>query len=338
MDFSNYSRTVPKVSFSSKELELYMYNFMKDNMVDANGVNGYIGLVMLRLGFKTEDKILLSNFSNDNKEGYFQCIVNDDMNYLIKFENVMNKKMHTRISLLYFNKLITYECFPLRLSEIGVRIIPVLESIKYDDGVCYTREYSRDNAKYIVEYLDYRIELDVVRPRDVELAMYDEFGKYSRYRIDNEDLIVDYFSDFYRLWNDKNIVKVYKTICELSLGNNTRKYGDVVLSCFKNDDMTDLIELKNGELERFGITLSEMGRTLFLNRDGNFSVICKNDLFSYVMNFYDNKINYNVDIDNSIDDDLVSKMIKNDKIDIKNEVGNVKKLVRKLFNNNGDSE
>lgn len=338
MDFSSYSRIVPKVSFSSKELELYMYNFMKDNMINAKGVNGYLGLVMLRLGFRVEDKILLSNFSNDNKEGFFQCRVNDEMNYLIRFENVGNKKKHTKISLVYFNKLITYECFPLDFSELGVRIIPVLESIKYADGIRYQREYSRENAKYIVECLDYRIELDVVKPKDMELPMYDKTGSYSRYRIDNEDKFLDYFSDFYNVWYEKNIVKVYKNICELSLGDDLSKYGMVSLKCFNNGKLTDLIELKNGELENFGVTLPKMGRTLFLNKDGRYSIICNNELFGYMMNFDGDRINYNISMNNGVDDSLVSEMVKDDMIEVKSEIENVKKLVRKIFDNNKDSK
>ena len=340
MDFNSYSRLIPNVSFGSKELELYMYNFMKENLESANGVNGYLGLVMIRLGFNVDDKILLTNFNNDDKEDYFNCIVNNSKNYLIKFENIGNRKKHNKITLIDYNKLITFECFPLALSELGVRIIPVLERIEYADSVIYTREYSRENAKYKVSYLNNSFELDVVRPKDVDLPMYDEFGRYSRYRVDNEDILVEYLNEYFTLFSGMDIINIYKKICEVSLGNDLGKYGLVSFKFLDDDRITDLIQLKNGNLERFGITLPKMGRTLFINEDGSYSYgsINNDDLFSYTMNVNNDKVIYNISMNNNVDTSLVNEIIKRDSNEVREEIDNVKKLVRKIFNNNRDSE
>lgn len=334
----DYSRNIPKVSFENKELESYMIDFMMENLTDAVRINSYIGLVMIRLGFRTEDKIEFRNFNRDKKEDYFQCIVNGKDYYGISFSNVGNKKKHTKITLVYFNEEITYECFSLSLSELGVRIIPVRECIKYADGVSYIREYSRENAKYIVEYFDNCFELEVVKPKDLELPMYDRNGNYSRYRVNNEDMLVKYLSDYFSMWKDKDIVKVYKNICEISLGNDLSKYGEVSLKSLYDGEVTDLIWLKNGELKRFGMTLPNMGRRLFLNKDGswNYGITDKNDLFSYSMNVNGDRINYNIDLNENVSSDVVSEIIKRDTEDAKNGIDNVKRLVRKIFNNNGE--
>lgn len=339
VDYSNFDIIIPKVVLSSKELESFLMDFMLENVSDARGVIQYIGLVMIRLGFKPEDRIELRNFNGDCKDKYFQCVVNGSDYYDMRFENVGNKKQHTKITLVNFNKAVTYECFPLSLSELGVRVIPVREEIVYADGIKYIREYSRENAKYIVSYFDYQVELDVVNPKDVDLPMYDNNGNYSRYRVDNEEMLVSYLSDFFSLWNERDIVKIYKNICSISLGNDLRKYGEVTLKCLFNDKVTDLIHLKSGELEHFGVTLLNIGRTLFLNKDGSWSYGFndENNLFTYSMNVNDHKTEYNIEYDNNIDSTVISEVIESDTDDVLRNIDNVKKLVRKLFNNIGDS-
>ena len=69
--YSGYDRTVPIVTFDCKELEGFMYDFMMENIngnrfVDMDkSINEYVGLVMLRLGFKSDDKIELRDVSVD---------------------------------------------------------------------------------------------------------------------------------------------------------------------------------------------------------------------------------------------------------------------------------
>ena len=335
-EYISSNRTIPTVNFDSKDLELYMYNFMVENMNRTMNVNEYLGLVMLRLGFKTEDKIKLRNFDRENKEGTFQCRVNGCNGYNIKFINVGNVKKHTQIILTYFNSEVTYECFPLRLSELGVRIIPVREKVMYEDGVAYTRELNRERTKIIVNYDKYKLEIAVTKPKNLELSMYDSNGEYSRYRLNNEEKVFEYLNNFLPILAKGDIVSVYKKIREISLGDDISIYPEISLKFSYEDKITDLIHLKNGELERFGVTLLKLGRTLFLNKDGSFTYEINDidNLFNIIMTVNnDGKTNYNIEINEDSNTDMIGELIKEDTDTIKKNVVNIRKLVKDNFKN-----
>ena len=70
--YSCYDRTVPVVNFDTKELEGFMYDFMMENIngnrfvkIDKS-INEYVGLVLLRLGFKSDDRIEFRDRYYDN--------------------------------------------------------------------------------------------------------------------------------------------------------------------------------------------------------------------------------------------------------------------------------
>lgn len=335
IDYNCQNRFVPKVSFDSKELEAYMFDFVCKNMGDSMSVRGYLGLVMIRLGFDVDDKIELCNFNRDKKEDYFLCKVNNMECYDIKFENISDRKRHTKITLVNNNIAITYECFPLKVSELGVRIVPVMECVEYENGSSYIREYSREDVKIKIISGNYRFELEVVKPKELELPLYDRDGLFSRYRLDNEDVLRDILLGYFLKWNVKDIISMYKDICEISLGSDMYKYGELYLKYINNGEITDIIHLKKGELENFGMTLPEMGRALFLNKDGSWSYKMndRNDLFSYSMDVIGDMTNYNIMVREGVDISLVSEVVQTDSIDVKENIENVKKLTKNIFNN-----
>ena len=337
--YINYSRDIPTVNFDNNELEGYMIDFMVENFGKAIDVNRYLGLVMLRLGFKSDDFIEFRNYNRDNREEFFLCKVNDNWNYNIKFLNVGNKKLHSMIILTYFNKEITFECFPLRLSELGVRIIPVKERIIYEDGISFTRELSRENVKFVVEYSDYKLELGVVKPIDYDLPLYDKDGSYSRYRLDNEDVLNNYLNDFFKIVSNGDIVSIYKKICEISLGYDVSIYPEVKLVLSYRDKITDIIHLKNGELEKFGVTLLKLGRSLFLDKNGDwiYEVNDFDDLFKIEMAVRDEGTSYNIFVKNEDDLNIISETVYNDTKMVKRNIEYIKRLVRRTFYN-GDKD
>ena len=70
--YVGYDRTVPVVSFDTKELEGFMYDFMMENINENRfvnidkSINEYVGLVLLRLGFKSDDMIELRDSCYEN--------------------------------------------------------------------------------------------------------------------------------------------------------------------------------------------------------------------------------------------------------------------------------
>lgn len=335
-EYSSYSRTIPNIIFGSHDLEMFMMDFMMKNYDRNKSVIEYLGLVMLRLGFEPEDKIRLCNFDRNNRDQYFKCIVNDKEFYEIRFENVDDRNLNTRISLVDYNEETTYECIPLSVSEIGTRIVLVSKSIMFADGVVYTRKFDGDKASFEVMFDDYKLNLEINKPKNLNLPVYDNEGKYSRYSLDNEDMLRSYLVDFFSILSKGDVVSVYKKICEISLGNDVGIYPYLSLSFSFCDKVTDLIELSDGVLNRFGVTLLKMGRTLFLNKDGSWSYVIydRENLFKIIMNVDDDKTNYDISIKNGCDIDLISEIIQDDTDTVKKNIVNVRKLVNKTFDRN----
>ena len=343
--FAGYDRTVPVVIFDSKELEGFMYDFMMENIngntfVNANiNVNEYVGMVLLRLGFKLEDKIELRDVSLDNNVRTICCVVNGIGYYEIKFINVGNSRFNTEITLVNYNEECTYECIPYRLSGIGIRMFKIKELEMYADGVTYVRELSDNRVKLNLCYDDYELELYVEKPKNLELPLYDINWEYARYRLDNEIGVKNYLLDFFPIIMSGDIVNVYKEIVKLSFGNDVNKYPEIMLKFSYCNKVTDLIHLKYGELERFGVTLLRMDRSLFINRDGSFDYEFNDieNMFSINMNVSETSVIYNIAIDKDSDVSLISDIIQDDTYNIKSEIGNIKKLVRTMFDNKNGS-
>ena len=343
--FASYDRTVPFVTFDSKELEGFMYDFMIENIngntfVNSNiSVNEYVGMVLLRLGFNSGDKVELRDVSFDNNVRTVCCVVNGIGYYEMKFINVLNSRFNTEITLINYNEEYTYKCVPYRLSGIGIRLFKTKELEMYADGVTYVRELCDNKVKLNLYYDDYELELYVEKPKDLELPLYDSNWEYARYRLDNEMRVKCYLLDFFPIIMSGDIVNVYKEIVKLSLGNDVSKYPEIVLKFSYCNKVTDLIYLKYGELERFGVTLLRMDRSLFINRDGSFDYEFNDmeNMFSVNMNVSDDKIIYNIAIDKNSDVSLISDIIQDDTYNIKSEIGNIKKLVRTMFDNKNGS-
>ena len=134
----------------------------------------------------------------------------------------------------------------------------------YADGVSYVRKLSNDRVYINLCYDDYKLELEVVKPKNLDLSLYDSDWGYSRYRLDNEIGVKNYLLDFFPIIISGDIVSVYKEIVKLSFDNDVSRYPEFILKFSFCDKITDLIHLKYGVLERFGVTLLRMDRTLFI--------------------------------------------------------------------------
>lgn len=343
--YSCYDRTVPVVNFDTKELEGFMYDFMMENINDNRfvnidkSVNEYVGLVLLRLGFNSDDRIELRDRCYKSGVMTVCCVVNDIEYYEIRFVNVGNSKLNTEIVLVNYNEEYTYECVPYRLSEIGMRMFKTKELEMYADGVTYVRELSNDRVKINLYYDDYALELDVVKPKNVDLPLYDCNWEFSRYRLDDEMKLKSYLLDFFPIIIRGDIVGVYKDIVKLSFNNDVSRYPEFVLKFSFCDKITDMVHLRYGDLERFGVTLLRMDRALFINRDGSFSyeINDRDNLFNINMNVMDDKTIYNISISNDSDVSMVGDIIQDDIFRVKSEIGNIKKLVRDNFRKNNSN-
>jgi len=229
--------------------------------VDMN-VYQYFGLLFLRLGFETEDNLLLLNYCKDDNS--FDCILNKDGrygNYRIQF-----KKQDNQIIMCHNNVIYGYDCDELSCSELGMKISLGSYTYEYADGMKFTRYLSTKKAKFEVSICDIVIELEFRKPDDIILPMFDEHGVYAKYRIDCEEDLVKYMTSL-EIFN-KSIIDIYNELCKNYLGDTCR-YPEFILriSELEQNKIINLIHLKYGILEKVCIT-NDKAR-VFLDKDDN---------------------------------------------------------------------
>lgn len=324
-----FDRSIPNVEFENVNIMLELSELFN---TDKN-MYSYMGLVLLRLGFEPEDNIVLANYDKNNYS--FNCIVNDEVIYKIKIDvNTSEIVMST------LNSEFGYMCEEQSFSEIGMRISLGRYSIKYPNGVIFTRYLSREDMKFRFELSDYVLELELVKPKSLELPLF-ENGIYAKYRLDNEEELVEYITE---LGTNINVVEIYKRLCELYL-KDISKYPRFMLKKSKKIDgsykVTDMIWLKDGELEQFGIT--EYDRTVLIDKDDNWSYEMPMEgsmPVSFSISFQDGKksLVFSCFENDDFMMDYITDDIKNDIGIAMDEVAYVRKRVLEVFGNNRGSK
>lgn len=332
-DLKNNSRkifdtTIPNVSFENESLMFKLSELFNTN----KNMYYYMGLVLLRLGFEPGDSILLSNYNKDDCS--FDCIVNEDVFYNIRID-----KSSSEIVMNTFNNEFGYICEEQSYSEVGMRISLGRYIIEYPNGINFTRYLSRDDMKFKFEFDNYILELKLEKPKGLELPLFED-GIYSKYKLENEEDLVEYIIG---LSNNINLVDLYKILCESYLGD-VSVYPKFMLRKSKKIDssikVTDMILLKNGELEQFAITKNE--KTLFLDQDDNWSYeIPMNETMSISLSLSFQNGRKSCVISSDEDDDFMMNYLnKNIKEDIEiamDEIANTKRRVLETFRNNKGS-
>lgn len=329
-------RGLPYVNFNDcNELELKLIDWLGNDKL----INESMGLLVLRLHILHEEENLIE-FCNYNKEdNSFKCIINEKDIYDIKINNLNDKYKNKEIVVSRDDTEYTYLCEPVMNIELGMRI--TLSSYKKNclyGLVKLTHYLSRDYVILDIDYMGYNLRLKVLKPKDLILPMFDSNGRYSKYRLESEEELISYLIN---LMPPFSLVDIYEVLREISLGNDIGIYPEVYLEISKNNKdnekkITDLIHLRNGEIEKFGLTRVDTSKTLFLNKDGSWEYQCLDEecLVDFSMNVNGSKINYNVCIDEDMDIDVSRKFIRDNIESARCEIENVKVLSRKLFNNN----
>lgn len=325
-----YDRSIPNVCFDSEEFALELMN-----LIDTDkDIYQYMGLLLLRLGFEPEDNILLCNY--DKEYNSFDCILNKKESYRIKFNKVCNEILVSRHNVIY-----GYECENSSVSEIGMNVTLGNYTYQYADGTVFTRYLSRDKARFVSSVCDYVFELEVFKPDDIKLPLFDENGCYAKYRLENEDILTKYLCSFVVF--DNSIIDIYKKLCEVYIDDVSR-YPDFSLKMSTPDEdgnlkIIDLIHLKYGELEEIAVTKDE--RTIFLDKYNNWSFEAPaEDLLpvNFSMTSKNGKVScvFSAMEDYDLAKQYLPDGLEND-MDIANEeVIKIRRKVREVFNRNGD--
>lgn len=288
----------------------------------------YLELLLGKLGFNDNDIVnILDMDSNGNI--YFN--VNNDREYNIRIIN----NDDDRYPLVYFdndNKEYGYQCI---YREVRDYVSLSMNMFRYDYDMnknIVSYEIGEDFVEYRVCVLDKILEFRVSKP----YKYINKSGYIVSYEIPHHKWIVNYLS---KLDDINSILDIYNDLCILKIGNDIYKYDDVDLRIMNKDeydnyDVIELIQLQDGNLS-----------SLIVNRSGycvsfnNGRWMCDNSRIQIMYELSKNngivssntKIHYLEDIDE--DDD---KVVYRDIVNADSEVDNVKKLVRKMINNDRD--
>jgi len=321
-------KSIPRVIFDTLDFEMTMKGIFGND----KDINQYLGLVLLRLGFKAENNIFLCNYNKD--EVSFDCVVNGSDKCRIKLKNMSVYSDDKEIVLTRDNIELGYECVMNPVSEIGMNVSLARFRKEYSNGLVYTRYFSRENVRYQILFGDYILDLKIVKPIGMVLPLYDD-GRDAKYKLGNENEVENYLVN---LSLPVSVVDVYKELCEL-FGNDMSIFPEFRLSLSRSDDtgvirLTDIIDLKDGNLEKFGIT--EGVRTIFVDKDDNWSYeinggkpvlkkLAIKSVFDEII--CDFQLSHGYDICA-----YVSYVIENEASVANKEVEDIKKLTRKMFN------
>lgn len=320
-----------------------------------NGISYFRNIIKLNDGdeiyIKVEDKVLEQGISINIKlknywDSYFRVsnekVLQDylkELKYPISIEKVYSDicfilsdsiNRYKNITLTNYNPSEFYanreakSYLKYSVDDFGERI----DVVSDDKNVSYKRRFFNNKVDIDVNYDDYKIYFEVD---------FDDF-EYSTRRLENEKELQRYLMN---LTFPISIEKVYKDICEISLGD-VSKYSRIVLQCCdnkKNGMVSDLIVLENGNLEKFGMTKND--KTMFIDKYGNFSYRIS-DLET------DFSVNISGDDKNKCEmfaksskymDDYIDSLIVYDISDARKEKEETKKLVKKIFysNENGSN-
>ena len=311
-----YNKSVPSISFKDEDIMMEL-----DNLINTDkNIYEYMGLLLLKLRFKSEDSILFDEY--DKVDSSFLCIVNDTNSVRIKFSD-------KEIIVSNCNREYGYTYVPCDKKELGVDVNLNRSSVKYDDGLLLTRYYSRDCVRYISVVDNNQLEVKVDKPLDLKLPLYDDNGRYAQYKLENEDKLVNYLRQFN---GDVKLSSVYEYICNNCIDDMSKyPFVSLTLSLFDNNynvTKMNVVSFLYGEIDRFGLVDDK--RTVFIEKDGSYVYEINNDTETpkLVINYSEKTKMYNISY--MVDASKTTKY-SNNLLVVDSAIEDVKKLTKSLF-------
>jgi len=183
-------RSFPYVNFDDcNQLELKLIDWLGNDRL----INETMGLVLLRLHILRDGNNLIEIRDYNNDDNSFKCVIDERYIYDIKINNLDDNDKDKEIVVNNDNILYTYVCESVNNIELGMRIR--LSSYKKDylyGLVKLTHYLSRDYVMFDIDYMGYDLRFRVVKPSDMVLSLFDEDGRYARYKLENEEGLISY--------------------------------------------------------------------------------------------------------------------------------------------------
>lgn len=281
-----------------------------------------LGKVLLKLGFNSNDEIVLCKYNKDKK--IFTYIVNGCNPYkknTICLDNDL--LIITTGSRKTFDRKV-YSCLRKKNKLEGDFKMVLLDRV-LSNKIIYRRIYDKNYDSILVKYKDnYSISIRMDKPDCGLLSDYENvYDKNDMLR--NGDRLVSYLVN---LEYPYNIDSIYKDISKYL---DVNFFSKISLCIKKNnndyiDDVINKISLDNGNISEYIITKD--GIRIVVNREGYWSYESKYDDNNYFIDGINGKILWEKGID---EDNL--ELYEELKDNAKKEV---KRLVKKIYNDGGE--
>lgn len=317
-EYSSYddSERYPKVVYENNQIKKEILEWVK-----------YLGgrsfsQVLLDIGFKSDDVVYLYD-KNNNLEYYYSVgeDVRDNSKYIKLAYGVFLDRGAT-IDVWNGNEYRDYEfkdnnfnndkkCFMLSISEK-----------KISDNITYKRIFYSVMAAYVIKTKDYEFIFN--------LGNYSAEDDYKSMVLDNEDKLEEYLCS---LVFPVDIIDVYKNIISIcNIDVSKYAYFEIKSVPLGAYFIGDILELNNGEFGEIRITRDNKRICLFKNNFWSCEYMDKDGYSEFEVTCCNGKINYDLSgEDNGQIDEYTNTLLEYD-IKARNEVDDVKKLVRTMFN------
>lgn len=262
------SKNYPHITYDA-----YTEKRLSESCVGDKTANEYLGLILSKLGLKSEDQIWICNFETVNSRiGYcysVNCYQNNKYLFSLGYDYEELFDRNPKLIIANIDKKTKYKyemSYSIRDGKENISLTPVSYQKEFQDGTKCCITYYSDAAQYKITNGTNEFVLKITKKINICSIDKDEYGIDKKYELNNEDKLINYLVS---LKFPILIDEVYKKICEISLGNDVSEYDFIHIYALKEGKQTDFIEISRGEWQRFGRT--QNGKTIVIHQNGYWS-------------------------------------------------------------------
>lgn len=309
----------PQVVYGNRKIKREVLAYLK-----------YLGcpsfrIILKDLGFTKDDTVYLYRDFMSFLYSVNENVINSDNKMFLNHGYLFEAP--PSIVIKNVDEDIKYHCAKSEIPEDSVWFDKYHHVKRYPGNREYTRRYSMYGYYGSIVKDDYKLDISLY---DGVYVYCDDDIKMLEREKELEEYLVSL--DF-----PVKIDEVYKNVCEI-IGNEIDKYLTVKIevskrmdsnSNYKKYNITDIIQLNEGELEKFGMSVDN--KTIFVDSDNNWSYkITKDDdkTISYSLSSSNGNLDYSV---NDSDNKDFQMVFSQNLDEARREVENVKTRVRSIL-------
>lgn len=302
--------------------------YLFDSDLNYLEVKDRIALLFMKLGASSKDYVLLGDMMTYSSRFNAKKVGSINFNYLFNDSGYLDN------SITYYLNGELFDGNDKRAFAAGIKINDGTTSLYYSvghsksylvkyevrvgNGIILTREFSNNEVFFIFESIDRRFMIKIDRKNDD-----------NNFILDNEEKLLEYLTNV----SSYDIDKIYDKLCEISLGMDTSKYSEITLcesievgSKWKE---INLLVLRKGNMHEFVRTSGN--KVITINQFGDWKYTLDDEITEISLDNSD-VVNYNItSCSEEVMNDYMDNLFKYDISQAKNEVDNVKRLIREKY-------